>query len=220
MVTVLPITHSAPDNPDRAIEIPAALKRNLGLDDLGSWIVVGEGNQFLWPGFDLRPAGRTDRIDYGFLPPRLLRQVREAFVKLGRAGKGALDRAKLMTASPISPPFLHVKEADYPTGSGGTGSPKDQHTPTLAINALGVAMTVPMTTGGAFARNRGLTVPIYGHDTTGVAVCNQVRTFDIDARMRAGSARYIETLDAATTDEIVSHVLSVIDPGDPKPKPH
>ena len=64
------------------------------------------------------------------------------------------------------------------------------------INALGVAMTVPITTGGQFARDTGLTVPITGHDTSGVAVCNQVRTFDIEAREKNGSARYIETLDA------------------------
>jgi mRNA interferase ChpB len=80
------------------------------------------------------------------------------------------------------------------------------------INALGVAMTVPITSGGAFARDTGLTVPIMGHDTTGVAVCNQVRSFDLKARERAGSARYIETLDEGTIEEIVSRVISVIDP--------
>lgn len=82
------------------------------------------------------------------------------------------------------------------------------------INALGVSMTVPVTTGGEYSRNLGLTVPITGHDTTGVAVCNQVRSFDIEARVRAGTARYVETLDSVTTDEIVNRVLSVIDPAD------
>ncbi|PZN69615.1 MAG: growth inhibitor PemK [Candidatus Methylumidiphilus alinenensis] len=80
------------------------------------------------------------------------------------------------------------------------------------INALGVAMTVPVTSGGIAARETGLTVPITGHDTSGVAVCNQVRSFDIDARVRAGTARYIETLDVAMIEEIVSRVISVIDP--------
>jgi mRNA interferase ChpB len=80
------------------------------------------------------------------------------------------------------------------------------------INALGVCMTVPVTTGGAFSRNVGLAVPIIGHETTGVAVCNQVRSFDIDARVRAGSARYVERLDQATADEIVARVVSAIDP--------
>ncbi len=74
------------------------------------------------------------------------------------------------------------------------------------------AMMVPTTSGGAFARDTGLTVPITGHDTTGVAVCNQIRSFDIEARERAGSARYVETLDVATTAEIISRVISVIDP--------
>jgi mRNA interferase ChpB len=80
------------------------------------------------------------------------------------------------------------------------------------INALGVCMTVPITTGGAFARNIGLAVPITGHETSGVAVCNQVRSFDIEARIRAGSARFVEKLDQATTDEIVARVVSAIDP--------
>lgn len=93
---------------------------------------------------------------------------------------------------------------------------RDRHrfvviTPRL-INKLGVAMTVPVTTGGAAGRAMGMTVPIMGHDTTGVAVCNQVRAFDIQARIAAGSARFIETLDSATSDEIVARVLSIIDP--------
>lgn len=82
------------------------------------------------------------------------------------------------------------------------------------INALGVSMTVPITTGGAFTHNVGLAVPVTGHDTTGVAVCNQVRSFDIAARVRAGTARYIETLDEATVNEIIARVISAIDPSD------
>jgi len=82
----------------------------------------------------------------------------------------------------------------------------------LEINALGGAMLVTVTSGGAFARETGLTVPITGHDTSGVAVCNQVRSFDLQAREQAGTARYVETLDAPTIDEIVARVVSVIDP--------
>lgn len=81
-----------------------------------------------------------------------------------------------------------------------------------AINALGVSIAVAVTTGGAFARRSGLTVALTGSDTTGVAVCNQVRSFDIEARVRAGSARYVETLDAAVADEIAARVASVVDP--------
>lgn len=80
------------------------------------------------------------------------------------------------------------------------------------INALGVAMMIPVTSGGAFAHAKGLTVPIIGHDTIGLAVCNQVRTFDIETRVKAGTASYIETLDTATMEDIVNRVVSIIDP--------
>ena len=56
VVTVLPITHSAPADPASAVEIPMPVKRHLRLDDDPSWIVVAEGNEFLWPGYDLRKA--------------------------------------------------------------------------------------------------------------------------------------------------------------------
>ena len=55
---------------DRKLD-SAAVKRHLGLDDERSWIVVAEGNEFDWPGYDLRKIGRSDRYDYGFLPPSL-----------------------------------------------------------------------------------------------------------------------------------------------------
>ena len=82
----------------------------------------------------------------------------------------------------------------------------------VEINALGIAMTVPLTTAGQFARRIGLAVLVQGKTTTGAAICNQVRSFDIEAREKTGSARYIETLDETTANEIVSRVLSVIDP--------
>jgi hypothetical protein len=46
VVVVLPITHNPPTVPAGAVEIPAAVKRHLGLDDERSWIVVAEGNEF------------------------------------------------------------------------------------------------------------------------------------------------------------------------------
>lgn len=90
VVVVLPITHSPPDDPAAAVEIPAAVKRHLGLDDGRSWIVVAEGNEFDWPGYDLRKIGRTDRHDYGFLPPRFFNQVIQAFAAWHRARKAKL----------------------------------------------------------------------------------------------------------------------------------
>lgn len=80
VVVVLPITHRAPDDAAAAVEIPPAIKRHLGLDAERSWIVVAEGNEFVWPGYDLRKIpGNPARYDYGFLPPRFFNQVVRAF---------------------------------------------------------------------------------------------------------------------------------------------
>jgi mRNA interferase ChpB len=79
------------------------------------------------------------------------------------------------------------------------------------INQLGVSMAVPVTSAGVYARESGLAVVISGHETNGVAVCNQVRSFDIEQRVHMGSARFVESLDSITTNDIVSKVLSIID---------
>ncbi len=92
MVTVLPITHRAPEQPGEAVEIPLPVKRHLGLDDSTSWIVVTEGNTFVWPGYDLRTRVRRDSYDYGFLPPRLFDQVLAAFLKLHPTGRTLVPR--------------------------------------------------------------------------------------------------------------------------------
>lgn len=85
-VYVLPVTHTSPSDPNLAIEIPLRVKQHLGLDSARSWIVLDEINDFLWPGFDLRPvpATRPTRVDYGMLPPRLFDHVRQAFLALAR----------------------------------------------------------------------------------------------------------------------------------------
>jgi hypothetical protein len=90
MVTVLPITHGMPAKATSAVEVPAVVKRHLGLDERPSWIVVTEGNEFVWPGYDLRKLPGTDRYDYGFLPPRLFNQVIKAFVSHHKAGRKRL----------------------------------------------------------------------------------------------------------------------------------
>ena len=86
VVTVLPITHRKPERPEWAVEIPLAVKRHLRLDDDPSWIVVAEGNEFVWPGYDLRQR-HDGSYAFGFLPPQLFARVRRAFVALHRAGK-------------------------------------------------------------------------------------------------------------------------------------
>jgi hypothetical protein len=92
IVTVLPITHSAPTKRGVAVEIPAPVKRHLGLDAERSWVVVAEGNEFLWPGYDLRKVPDRDRYDYGFLPPRFFHQILKAFLALHPAGETLTSR--------------------------------------------------------------------------------------------------------------------------------
>ena len=87
LVTVLPVTHRRPENAATAIEIPPAIKRHLGLDEARSWVIVSEGDQFVWPGYDLRKAPGSDRYDYGFLPPRFFRQILDAFRAWHRSNK-------------------------------------------------------------------------------------------------------------------------------------
>jgi hypothetical protein len=87
VVTVVPITHSPPEDPEAAVEIPPATKERLGLDAARSWVVVGETNTFVWPGPDLRPIDRKrpGEVSYGVLPPALFRQVRDRLVAVYKA---------------------------------------------------------------------------------------------------------------------------------------
>lgn len=82
------------------------------------------------------------------------------------------------------------------------------------INALGISMAVPVASHRAFGENMGLTVSISSNQTLGLAVCNQVRSFDIQARVQMGQARYVESLDKELISEIVNRVISVIDPAE------
>ncbi|HLJ63917.1 MAG TPA: hypothetical protein VKT70_07420 [Stellaceae bacterium] len=90
IVTVLPITHRPQSDPASAVEIPAPVKRHLGLDDDRSWVVVSEGNEFLWPGYDLRKLPHSNQYNHGFLPPRFFNQVLRAFVGFHRRGKRSI----------------------------------------------------------------------------------------------------------------------------------
>jgi hypothetical protein len=63
MVRVVPVTHSPPDNPATAVELPQAVKRHLGLDADRSWVVIDEVRIYV---AGLRPAP----------PPPLARPLR------------------------------------------------------------------------------------------------------------------------------------------------
>lgn len=83
-VVVLPVTHSPPDDPGLAVEIPAKVKQRLRLDDARSWVVLLEWNEFIWPGPDLRrlPGADDSSVAYGMLPPSLFALIRDRFLAL------------------------------------------------------------------------------------------------------------------------------------------
>ncbi len=95
-VIVLPITHTPPRDLALAIEIPAATKRRLGLDDERSWIVIAEANRFTWPGPDLRPMkpGDATSIVYGALPADLFRKVRDKWLASTTARRAVVTRTE------------------------------------------------------------------------------------------------------------------------------
>ncbi len=96
IVTVLPITHTPPSNPNLAVEIPSITKRRLGLDDARSWVVLTEANRFTWPGPDLRPTrrGEAASVLYGELPGRLLIKIRDGFLVALKKHKTIVPRSK------------------------------------------------------------------------------------------------------------------------------
>ena len=92
VVTVLPITHSPPPDPQFAVEIPLTTKQRLKMDDARSWIVLTEANRFVWPGPDLRPAsgGDLSTVACGLLPAALYNQVLDKFIAAIKARKARL----------------------------------------------------------------------------------------------------------------------------------
>ena len=86
-VIVLPITHAPPRAPTVAIASSPSVKQHLGLDDDPSWIILTDGKEFVWPGFDLRKAPGKDAYAFGFPPPRLFACIRDAFTALRAGGK-------------------------------------------------------------------------------------------------------------------------------------
>jgi hypothetical protein len=83
IITVLPITHTQPADTSEAIEIPAATKQRLDLDDERSWIVLTEANRFRWPGPDLRFVQKHGKktARYGTLPYAFIQRIRIALVE-------------------------------------------------------------------------------------------------------------------------------------------
>lgn len=87
LILVAPITHAAPGKAADAVEIPANVKKQLGLDRERSWIVVDELNRFIWPGPDVRPVPGSEAPFYDALPDWLFERVRQALLAHSAAGR-------------------------------------------------------------------------------------------------------------------------------------
>ncbi|MES2095328.1 MAG: hypothetical protein V4459_01075 [Pseudomonadota bacterium] len=86
-IVVAPVTHSMPDRPEDGVEMPARVKRQLGLDQERSWIVTTELNRFIWPGPDIRVAPGHDTPLYDAIPQLLFDELRVAINKRVAAGR-------------------------------------------------------------------------------------------------------------------------------------
>lgn len=77
IVSVLPITTIPQKRDSRAVPIPPALGRSLGLGDKPSSIITSERNEFRWPGHDLEPISRSRPNDYAYgrVPQAVLKEV-------------------------------------------------------------------------------------------------------------------------------------------------
>ncbi|MDR3417151.1 MAG: hypothetical protein P4L83_13285 [Nevskia sp.] len=82
IVTVAPITHSPPPNPEQAIAMTPATRRRLGLDEEKNWIMATEVNSFYWPGPDLTPTP-TGEYAYGELPAVVFEALIKKIVAAG-----------------------------------------------------------------------------------------------------------------------------------------
>ena len=79
-VLVVPVTHREPEGGE-GVEIPAPVKRHLGLDNERSWIITTELNSFNWPGPDIRLVHGGDDPFYGEIPAKLFEEMRVSILK-------------------------------------------------------------------------------------------------------------------------------------------
>ncbi|EKT4468184.1 type II toxin-antitoxin system ChpB family toxin [Pseudomonas putida] len=78
-----------------------------------------------------------------------------------------------------------------------------------AYNASGLAVIVPITQGGDFARHAGFAVTLSGAgtQTQGVILCNQLRAVDLEAR----NAKRIESAPGVVIEDALARVQTLFD---------
>jgi len=74
--------------------------------------------------------------------------------------------------------------------------------------AMGTPLIAPISNGGGFARSHGFTVSLEdaGTTTTGVVLCNQLRTIDIEARQ----GRHLESVPPAVMDDVLAKLATLV----------
>ena len=87
---VVAVTLMAPRAAEDGIVLPE--KRQLGLDDLQSWIVTTEANAFIWPGPDICPIpdAPAGQMIYGRISDKLLTRMARSCLTNRRRGIGRL----------------------------------------------------------------------------------------------------------------------------------
>jgi mRNA interferase ChpB len=85
------------------------------------------------------------------------------------------------------------------------------HRPVIVVspspfNALGVQLVAPITNGGNFARHLGFAVELNQTMTTGVILCNQLRTIDIAAR----NGRLVERAPDDIVDDMLARIATLV----------
>lgn len=86
------------------------------------------------------------------------------------------------------------------------------HRPVLIVspddyNKAFAPLVCPITSGGGAARDRGFAVPVSGGKTTGVVLCNQMRTLDLRAR----GAKRVEVIDDAVLTEVLWKLQAIVE---------
>lgn len=80
---------------------------------------------------------------------------------------------------------------------------------TSVFNALGVVLVAPITQGGDFARHAGFAASLSGSGTKtqGVALVNQVRMLDLEAR----GAKRVETAPEFVVEDALARLRAITD---------
>ena len=78
-----------------------------------------------------------------------------------------------------------------------------------SFNQMGTPLIAPISSGGEFARAKGWAVSLSGAGTnaTGVVLCHQIRTIDL----QAGGGRFVEKAPSYVVDEVLARISTLFE---------